>query len=185
MVFKLTATYSNPGQGSNAQRGFPAPGSGAQTTGEHRPGPRSVPWNPLRAFKGRRTWSDPTAPESAQRGFPGPQGATQRRTPGEIAVDIQPFGGHEDVVTPYFSRGAAGTVVNLGQVLSNPIGAGVVALNRPQASYGPAGQYDAGAIWWTSQVIPTTIHLQGLNSPQVLAAILGPVNVQGVVRTTG
>jgi len=89
------------------------------------------------------------------------------------------------VETPYYDRGAAAVVQNYGKVLENPIGAGIVALSRPQASYGGAAQYDYGALWWTSQAIPTSINLQGLTDPEALNEILGSVAVQAVVRTTG
>lgn len=95
------------------------------------------------------------------------------------------FGGVYQHYTPYYDRGAAAFVPNFGYVLYNPIGAGIPALHRPQASYGPAAQYADGAIWWATQVIPTSVNLQGLTDPEELAAILSPLQIQGVVRTTG
>ena len=89
------------------------------------------------------------------------------------------------VETPYYDRGAAAFVPNFGKVLTNPIGAGVVALHRPQASYGPSAEYENGALWWVSQAVPTSIGLQGLTDPDTLAALLGQTSVQAVVRTTG
>jgi hypothetical protein len=89
------------------------------------------------------------------------------------------------VTTPYYDRGAAATVQNFGKLLYDPIGAGIPVPYRTQASYGPAAQYANSALWWTSQVIPTTINLQGLTDPQALNEILGSVLVQAVVRTTG
>jgi hypothetical protein len=83
---------------------------------------------------------------------------------------------------PRFSEGTQRDVPNVGQVYSNPIGAGVVARYRPQASYGQAAQYYAGTIWWTPQAIPTSVNLSGLTSPASLAALLGPMNVQAAVR---
>jgi hypothetical protein len=98
---------------------------------------------------------------------------------------VPAYGQNVEVYTPYFSRGAAAYVQNYGKVLTNPIGAGVVARYRPQASYGGAAQYRNGAIYWTSQAIPTSVNLQGLTRPQDLAAVLGPINVQAALRTTG
>lgn len=68
-----------------------------------------------------------------------------------------------------------------GQLGSNPIGAGVVATARPQASYGPAGQYEAGTIFWTAQDIPTSVTLNGLLSPQQMAELLAG-NVKAAYR---
>jgi hypothetical protein len=87
--------------------------------------------------------------------------------------------------TPYYDRGAAAVVQNFGKVLTNPIGAGIVALNRPQASYGRASEYHYGSLWWTSQNIPTSVDLTSLVSADDLSAALGPLNVQAAVRTTG
>ena len=95
------------------------------------------------------------------------------------------YGGVFQNYTPYYSRGAAAYVPNFGKVLTNPIGAGVVACYRTLPSYGPAAQYFNGAIWWVTQQVPTSIHMQGLTDPAELEALLGLTNVQAVVRTTG
>lgn len=182
MVFKLANTFKNPSEGSNAQRGFPAPGAGDQTTGRYTPAPALTPWQSDRPTKGIRSWFKPSAPSSGQRGFPEPQNAAQYRPPGSMP-NVPPVSGQAiEVYTPYFSRGADAYVQNFGKVLTNPIGAGVVVNHRTQASYGPASQYIDGALWWTSQVTPTSINMQGLSSPETLQAILGDTYVQAVVR---
>jgi hypothetical protein len=187
-LFRPARTFSNP---QNSQSGFATPGAGAQTTGEpiivaDWNADPDVNWEPERAIKGRRTWGLPWLPRGEQQGTPPPLDPSQRRQRGEMpeTAPLQP-GVLSQVETPYYSRGAAAFVPQHGKVLTNPIGAGVVALQRPQSSYGPSAQYIDGAIWWTSQVIPTSINLQGLDDPDVLAAILGMQNVQAVVRTTG
>ncbi len=186
MVFKLSLSSATPNTGSNVQRGFPAPGAGSQTTGAYTPPPASVSaYAPLRPTKGRRSWFRPSSPQGGQRGFPAPLNVAQSRPVGSMPNVPDASGLPEFVETPYFSRGTAAFVPNYGKVLTNPIGAGVVAMHRPQASYGPAATYADGAIWWTSQAVPTTVNLQGLTDPAALAALLGPIKVQGVVRTTG
>lgn len=187
MVFKLSNTFTQPTAPANAQRGFPAPGAGAQTTDPNvrSPDMTATPWVPNRPTKGVRTWFKPSSAQSEQRGFPAPQNAAQRRPAGSMP-NVPPLSGMPTAVwTPYYDRGSAAWVQNFGKVLVNPIGAGIVALNRPQASYGMSSQYENGALWWTSQVIPTSINPQGLSDPQELAALLGSLNVQAVVRTTG
>jgi hypothetical protein len=92
------------------------------------------------------------------------------------------YGEAMEVWTPYYDRGAAAYVQNYGKLLTNPIGAGIAVQHRGAASYGAAGQYINGAIWWTSQAVPTSVGLQGLSSPEVLAALLGRMSVQAVVR---
>ena len=186
MVFQLARTYADPGPGPGSQRGYPAPGAGAQTTGPWSPEPHPIPREPVRPTKGRRSWFRPSDPDGGQRGTPPSLNAAQRRPAGSMDANPPPFPAEPIYVyTPYFSRGTAAYVPNLGKVLTNPIGAGVVALHRPQASYGGAAQYENGALWWTSQAIPTTIAPQSLTDPDQLAAILGSLQVQAVVRTTG
>jgi hypothetical protein len=186
MVFKLSATWDQPtGSTADLNRGFPAPGTDEQTTGPARPSPRRSPWVPFRPTKGARTWSDPAGQVDSARGFPAPIAPAQARPAGSMPNVPPVTGRHVDVETVPFSRGALRWVPNFGKVLYNPIGAGVVALYRPQAFYGPAGQFAANAIWWAPQSIPTSVRLTGLNTPAELAALLGTTNVQAVVRTTG
>lgn len=185
-MFKVAQTFNNPTQGANPQRGFPSPGAGDQTIGN----PvlqigNDGDYAPSRPTKGFFSWLFPSKPASEQRGYPGPYDPLQMRPPGSMPNKPPVFGGVYQKWTPYYDRGAAAYVPNFGKVLTNPIGAGVVANHRPQASYGNAGQYANGAIFWTNQVIPTSINLQGLTDPESLLAILSTLEVQAVVRTTG
>jgi len=182
-MFKLSRSMKKPAASDNAQRGFPAIGAGSQTTGEYTPPPARVSRTPTRPTKGRPSLFVSTSEGRGARGFPSPTNEEQAR-PANSMPNVPPiYGGNIEVETPYYSRGAAAFVQNYGKVLTNPIGAGVVAMHRPQASYGPAAQYYDQAIWWTTQAIPTSINMQGLTNPDVLAAILSQVEVQAVVRT--
>lgn len=184
-MFAVSRTFKKPTQGGNANRGFPAPGAGAQTTGDFTPAPRDAVWIPERPTKGRRTFWDALRPSGGQQGYPDPMGPGQERPAGSMPNSV-PYSG-----LPSFgpvmrqSYGTAGLAPQYGKVLTNPIGAGVVAMHRPQASYGVAAQYVNGAIWWASQTIPTSVNLQGLTDPAQLAAVLGPINVKAAIRTTG
>lgn len=185
-MFKLSNTFQKPAQGSNAQRGFPAPGAGAQTVGQGQRPPGFVPQEPVRPTQGTRSWFRPTnGVAQAQRGFPSPQNKAQRIPAGTRRNPPLFPATPVYVETPYYSRGTAAFVPNVGKVLSNPIGGGIAAGFRPQASYGGAAQYFNGALWWTSQAIPTSLNLQGLTDPAALNEQLGSVLVQAVVRTTG
>lgn len=181
MVFQLARTYKKPAQGSNAQRGFPSPGEGDQTSGAFDPAPAVVPWQASRPTKGLRSLFMQRNDGKA-RGFPAPTSEEERRTPGSRPNHVHQYGGPMPVTTPYYDRGAAAVVQNFGKVLTNPIGGGIVALHRPQASYGKAAQYYDHAIWWTSQSVPTSVNLQGLTDPRALAAVLGMNELQAVVR---
>lgn len=184
-MFKLSRTFAKPAAGNsgNVARGFPAPGAGAQTTGDFTPGPMDAVWGSDCPTKGTRTWFDPGgSPDDVQTGFPAPGGRGQMRPAGSMPNN-PPSGGLPSW-SPVMqqSYGAGRMAPQYGKVLTNPIGAGVVALYRPQASYGLAAQYVAGVDFWTSQAIPTSVNLQGLTDPAVLAAILGPINVKAAVR---
>ena len=126
-----------------------------------------------------RPWWKPGS-QADRLGYPVPLGGPDRRSP--PAVQVPMFGGVMQVAGPLWDQGAAGYAPQFGQVLSNPIGAGIVTRARPQASYGPAGQYVNGYIWWVPQTVPTSLQLGGLTSPQELQALLGTVNVQAAVR---
>ena len=181
-MFRPARTFSNPGA---SQTGFPTPGAGAQQTGPATPQPREEYGPPVRPIKGLRTWLNPQADAGEQRGFPSPLAFLQRRPKGSMPNVPPVFGGVGYHETPEYDRGASAYVPITGYVLYNPIGAGIYAAHRPQAFYGKPGDYADGAIWWTSQSIPTSVNLQGLTSPDELAALLDNIQIQAVVRTTG
>ena len=181
-MFMVNRTFADP---QDSQSGFAEPGAGAQSAGD----PtwlcmyvEPVEQEPDRPTKGLFSWLFPTAPASEQRGFPEPNNALQHRPPGSMPNDAPIFGGVYQHWTPEYSRGAAAYVPNFGKVLTNPIGAGVVAMQRPQSSYGPAAEYVNGALWWTSQAVPTSVGLQGLTSPEVLSALVSQTEIQAMVR---
>lgn len=134
------------------------------------------------AQKGTRTWGNPSAGSNPQRGGP-PAGPNSVQALPALAV--QPFGGVVYHETPNYSRGAAAYVPGTPIVPSNPIGAGIFAPFRPRPYYAAPGVYEADAVWWLSQSIPTTVKLQGLTTAEALAAVLGPTYVKAAVRTTG
>lgn len=185
-MWKLANTWPRPGQGANAARGMPAPGAGAQFSGA-RPLTRGggTIREPLRPTIGLRSWFAPGSPPGPAQGFPAPENAAQRRPAGSMPNHPIQYGRAIPVWTPPYSRGADAVVMNYGKLLTNPIGAGVVAQFRPHPYYGQPAQYDNGALWWTSQIIPTSINLAGLTDPESLEALVGSVNVEAMVRTTG
>lgn len=179
MVFALSRTQPNK------QSGMATPGAGGQTVGPGSPPTKGVQWTTERWAKGVRTFLVSTMGAAAQRGYPTPENKLQKRPPGSMNPGPQPWGGVYQHYTPYYDRGAAAFVPNFGKVTENPIGAGIYAPYRPQASYGSAAQYANGQLWWTSQAIPTSINPQSLTDPEQLADILSSLQIQAVVRTTG
>jgi hypothetical protein len=191
MAFGLKRTFTQPASGVNAQRGFPSPGVGQTHYTQGYPVDLSLadggdssppqPITPVNPTIGIRSFLN----IFSRSGMPSPENGLQARPPGSWATNLRSLGQPFYVHTRGFSRGANAYVPNFGKVLTNPIGAGIVALSRPQASYGPSGRYENAAIWWVSQDIPTTIGLQGLTDPNTLSALLGQVSVQAVYPTTG
>lgn len=184
-MWQLSNTWDDPTSLASQQRGFPSPGSGDQFTGAEGYNPAPVEREPVRPTKGLLSWLFPGSSRSGQQGFASPENADQQRPKGSMPNAPPIYGTNIEVWTPYYDRGADAFVQNYGKVLTNPIGAGIVALHRPMASYGQSATYENGAIWWTSQVIPTTINLQGLTDPEALSEIVGSINVEAMVRTTG
>lgn len=130
-----------------------------------------------------RSFFPPPSPSRTQRGFPMPGGQPETRAAAGMPWPlVAPFGGVIMVQPRRSDMGAAGFVMNFGKVLTDPIGAGVVAPHRPQAYYGQAGQYIDHTIFWAQRTIPTTIPLGPLTTPAELQALLGRVNVQAAIR---
>lgn len=181
-MFKVERTFYDP---ASSQSGFAEIGAGAQESGE-------PTWNafveapieaaPERPTKGIFSWLFPASPRALQAGQPEPENALQYRAPGSMP-NVPVIDGIVDyIVSPEFSRGAGRYVPQTGKVLTNPIGAGIPALQRPQASYGPSGEYVDGTIFWTSQAVPTSVDLTGLLGPDQVQALVGNMNVQAMVR---
>lgn len=182
MVFRVAPTFYDP---QDSQSGFAEPGAGAQTTGDPSFASQEQPlveYEPERPYKGLLSWLFPSSPRSGQSGQPEPLSALQHRPPGSMDAVPPIYGQVGYNWTPDYSRGAAAYVPITGKVFTNPIGAGIVALQRPQASYGPPGEYQHGGIWWTSQAVPTSVDLNGLLSPEQVEALVGSMSVQAMVR---
>jgi hypothetical protein len=135
--------------------------------------------------RARRAYFLPAqSPAQAQRGFPAPLNQTETRAAyGQPFGNVAPFGGKILVQPRRRDLGASGYVPNFGKPFSNPIGAGVVALNRPQPSYGISSEYIAHALFWSSQTIPTTIPMGPLVSRDTMQALLGTINIKAVLPT--
>lgn len=186
-LFTIKRSFGTPGSGKGSQQGMASPGAGAQRGGDasylsDRGQEGTI--EPERPTKGILSWlfGDPA---SMQRGTPSPENALQHRPPGSMPNRPRIFGGVYQKYTEPYSRGAAAYAPNFGKVLENPIGAGIVAIHRPKASYGKPAEYINGIAFWTSQTVPTSIHLQGLATPEEMEALLGNMNVEAAVRING
>ena len=177
-MFKLVSTFKKPAAPQNAQRGQPAPGSGAQQTNPARKHPNDVPWFANIEYQGENTWFNPGGIVDAQRGQPAATAPAQARPPGSV-VRAVPDGRTTYRETREFSRGMERYAPITGILMqdANP-GSWVPAKPRVVPNY-PLGQYINNTIFFANQVIPTTVPLAGLQTQRALAAILSTFVVYG------
>lgn len=178
-MFKIVNTWKKAATPQNQQRGFPAPGTGAQQSGRARKKPGDVTWTTRTSYRGRDTYLNPAYPVDAQRGSPAAEGALQAYLEGQLTSPI-PNGRTTYRVTREFSRGSQAFVASTGIVLSSP-NPGVTVTHKPRVvpNY-PLGQYINNTIFWANQVIPTTIKLQGLQTQEAIDAMLASFQVYGM-----
>lgn len=177
-MFALARTFGNPAAPANAQRGQAQVGAGLQQVAQGAPAGRSSLWEPKRPTKGRRTWSNPASPAGSNRGMPSPLNDRQARPAGDFTPQVAQGTGPGWSRTPYYSMGAGEFAPQFGQVLTNPIGAGIVVSSPMAAESGQAAEYVNGVIYFATQNIPTSLNFQGLTDPEALAAILGPIYIE-------
>jgi hypothetical protein len=185
-LFKIVNTFKKPASPQNAQRGQPAPGSGAQQTNAPRRLPGETPWFTATPYQGDDTWpstgdysyGNPGFPVDAQRGQPVANAPGIRRPPGSV-VNTPGDGTTRYRETREFSRGMQRYAVNTPILLqdANP-GKWVPHKPRVVPNY-PLGQYINNTIFFANQVIPTTIPLAGLQTQKAVAALLSTFDVYG------
>lgn len=177
-MFKIVNTFKNPSQPANAQRGFPAPGTGAQQTNAARHKPNEVPWYTAIGYQGEDTWLTPSTPVDAQRGQPAATAPAQRRPAG--SVRSAPMDGRTSYrETREFSRGMQ-RYAPITPILVQDANPGSLVPHKPRVvpNY-PLGQYINNTIFFANQVIPTTIPLSGLQTQRSIAALLSTFVVEG------
>jgi len=184
-MFKLVNTFKNAASPQNQQRGMPAPGTGAQRTNPPRRKPGETPWVARIPYEGTDTWEGqgetygtPSFPVDAQRGAPAPQSANQRYPAGALTTPALD-GKQYYRVTRQFSRGAQRMAPITGIVLSSPNPGDFVPHKPNVVPRYPLGQYINNTIFWTNQVIPTTVKLSGLQTEEALDAMLSNFVVYG------
>lgn len=190
-MFKIVNTFKQPSQATNAQRGFPAPGAGAQQTNSARKQPGDVAWYTATPLQGYDTWADPEVtynnpgfPVDAQRGQPVANAPGIARPPG--SVRSAPMDGTTRYrETPNFSRGMQRYAVNT-PILVQDANPGTLVPHKPSVvpRY-PLGQYINNTIFFANQVIPTTIPLSGLQTQKAVAALLSTFDVEGYYGAEG
>lgn len=84
-----------------------------------------------------------------------------------------------------YNRGAGAFAPQFGQIPVNPVGSGVYAPYKLPVIAGPGGNYEAAAIWFGVQTIPTSMLLNPTIPIETLDALLATSYVGGMVPTTG
>lgn len=185
-MFKIVNTFKNAVTPQNQQRGFPAPGTGAQQTNPARKAPGEVPWLDMVGEAGMDTWpstaaytyGNPGFPVDAQRGQPIANAPGIHRPPGSV-VNGRMDGTTRYRETPNFSRGMQRFAVNTPILIQNANpGDWVPHKPRVVPNY-PLGQYINNTIFFANQVIPTSITLSGLQTQKSVAALLSTFEVEG------
>jgi hypothetical protein len=120
---------------------------------------------------------------SVTRGQPVPLSWWQMRKvrgPGTIPQAV-PVWSHS---RPY-SRGAGAYAPHFGSLSYNPIGAGIYAPYKLPPCAGPGARYQAGAIFFDVQSIPTGIRMSPSMSVESLNALIATSHVSTAYATTG
>jgi hypothetical protein len=123
------------------------------------------------------------SPFSAQRGKPVSLEAWQMRTirgpgtvpqPGPIYLHSRPY-----------SRGAQAYAPKFGVINYNPIGAGIYGPYRLPTIAGPGARYEAAAIWFNVQAVPTTMRMNPTVPVETVDALIATSHATLGYYTTG
>jgi hypothetical protein len=185
-MFKIVNTFKNAASPQNAQRGQPAPGSGAQQTNPARKAPGEVPWYAMVDYQGTDTWpsasadtyGNPQFPVDAQRGQPVANAPGIARPRGSV-VNGAMDGTTRYRETPNFSRGMQRFAVNTPILIQNANPGDIVPAKPRVVPNYPLGQYINNTIFFANQVIPTSIPLAGLQTQKSVEALLSTFFVEG------
>jgi hypothetical protein len=189
-MFKLRNTFKNATSPQNQQRGQPAPGEGAQQTGNARKQPTETMWNARIPYEGRDTWQEqlaytygnPEFPVDAQRGQPAATAPNQAYPAGALKPGPKMDGTQYYRVTRQFSRGAQRSAP-ITPIVFTPANPGDYVPHKPSiVPRYPLGQYINNTIFWANQVIPTSIPLAGLQTEKSLDAMLSEFMVYGKAK---
>lgn len=123
------------------------------------------------------------SPFAAMRGHPQALSHWQRRPVLAAPAAPQPF--------PYwlqsrpYDRGAAAFAPKFGNIGVNPIGAGIYAPYKLPPIAGPGARYQAAAIWFDVQTIPTSLLMNPTIPVETVNALIATSYVGASYLTTG
>jgi hypothetical protein len=123
------------------------------------------------------------APVATHQGQPSPLSFWQKR---QIQGPRPPAQGMPYyITTPGYSRGAEAHAPHYGQIAYNPIGAGIYAPYKLPPIAGPGARYNFGAIWFDTQVIPTSFQGNPTIPIETVNALIATSHVGPSYLTTG
>lgn len=185
-LFNIVNTWKNVTSAANQQRGFPAPGTGAQQTNSARQPPPEHAWLADIPYEGSDTWpatgaytyGNPTFPVDAQRGQPAAEAQNQQYPRGALN---QPMLDGRTLYreTREFSRGMQRYAPITPYVLATANPGDIVPFRPSVVPRYPLGQYINNTIFWTNQVIPTSVPLAGLQTEKSIDELLSTFQVYG------
>jgi hypothetical protein len=123
------------------------------------------------------------SPQAAMRGRPPPFSWWMQRSVPRIPTPPQP--------TPIwlqsrpYDRGAGAYSPKFGTLPISPIGAGIYSAYKLPVIAGPGATYQFGAIWFDTQVIPTSIRMNPTVPVETINALLATSHVGPSYLTTG
>jgi hypothetical protein len=120
---------------------------------------------------------------SMMRGQPAPLSWWQRRRIPQARDVPQPL--PTLYRAPNYSAGADAFAPQFGRLLANVIGAGVPTPFKLPVIAGSGARYEAGAIFFDVQAVPTSVRISPAMSQESLAALLATAHVGPSYATTG
>lgn len=123
------------------------------------------------------------SPQAAMRGHPVAMSWWMQRSIPRVPTPMQP--------TPVwlqsrpYDRGAAAFSPKFGTLPISPIGAGIYSPYKLPVIAGPGAKYTFGAIWFDTQVIPTSVMMNPTYPVETINALIATSHVGPSYLTTG
>jgi hypothetical protein len=123
------------------------------------------------------------SPQAAMRGQPPALSWWMQRSIPRVPTPPQPY--PVWLQSRPYDRGAGAYAPKFGTLPINPIGAGVYNPYKLPVIAGPGARYQAGAIWFDVQAIPTSIRMNPTVPVETINALLATSHVGPSYLTTG
>jgi hypothetical protein len=122
-------------------------------------------------------------PEAVMRGQPAPFAWWQAKP--RLGPEAMPQPLPAWLQSRPYTRGAQAYSPKFGSLFYNPIGSGVYAPYRLPTIAGPGARYQAAAIWFDVQTVPTSIGISPTIPIETMNALIATARVGPSYQTTG